>query len=180
MLIRLTLLILLVGSHIPAHARDYVLELIVFKQSGSREQLEESWTADSNRVQDNWEKLQSTALNASDQPLRPGSSRLSQVENNLRSAGHQILQAVRWQQPASVYQNAPIVDIGNGPMSGFIRVYKTSLIYADLHLGLRDSFSPTPTPLYFIDEKRRLKFKEVHYFDHPHFGAILTVWPAEG
>lgn len=30
-----------------------------------------------------------------------------------------------------------------------------------------------------LREKRRVKFREVHYFDHPRFGVILTVQPAE-
>jgi len=66
--------------------------------------------------------------------------------------------------------------------AGFVRVYRTSLIYADLNLQL----SPPPAqesagwpPHYFIAEKRRLKFKQIHYFDHPLFGAILQVWPVE-
>lgn len=32
-------------------------------------------------------------------------------------------------------------------------------------------------PHYFLSERRRLKFKEIHYFDHPKFGLILGVWP---
>ena len=34
-------------------------------------------------------------------------------------------------------------------------------------------------PVYYLSEKRRVKFGEVHYFDHPRFGAIVGVWPAE-
>jgi len=76
--------------------------------------------------------------------------------------------------------------------AGFVRVYRTSLIYADLNLQLspplpaaddsQDAETPpaaTWQPHYFIAEKRRLKFKQIHYFDHPLFGAILQVWPVE-
>ncbi len=34
-------------------------------------------------------------------------------------------------------------------------------------------------PHYFLSEKRRLKFGEIHYFDHPKLGVILGVWPVE-
>ncbi len=40
----------------------------------------------------------------------------------------------------------------------------------------------TPEPLeerYFIDEQRKLKLNEIHYFDHPRFGVILSVKPLE-
>ena len=32
---------------------------------------------------------------------------------------------------------------------------------------------------YFMDEQRKLKLNEIHYFDHPNFGVILTVKPIE-
>ena len=32
---------------------------------------------------------------------------------------------------------------------------------------------------YFMDEQRKLKLNEIHYFDHPNFGVILTVKPLE-
>lgn len=74
-------------------------------------------------------------------------------------------------------------------LSGFVRVYTTSLIYANIDL----QFTPTPEsdePLainkkqeaelhYFISQKRRLKFQQIHYFDHPNFGAILGIWKAK-
>lgn len=67
--------------------------------------------------------------------------------------------------------------------AGFVRVYRTSLIYADLNLQLSppvaQESAPAWPPHYFIAEKRRLKFKQIHYFDHPLFGAILQVWPVE-
>jgi hypothetical protein len=32
---------------------------------------------------------------------------------------------------------------------------------------------------YFMEERRKLKLNEIHYFDHPNFGVILTVKPIE-
>ena len=89
----------------------------------------------------------------------------------------------------------------------FIRVYKTSLIFVDVDIqlspqsnfdqisigsdsaenlaaasvqttGVINTESLAPLENYFLSEKRRLKFKEIHYFDHPKIGAILGVWPA--
>ena len=39
-----------------------------------------------------------------------------------------------------------------------------------------------PVPIeerYYIDEQRKLKLNEIHYFDHPRFGVILSVKPLE-
>ena len=82
-------------------------------------------------------------------------------------------------------------------VTGFVRVYTTSLIHADLHLQLTppmpdvaeaselselSELSETEAEAqryYFITEKRRLKFKQVHYFDHPMFGVILGIWQVD-
>ena len=40
----------------------------------------------------------------------------------------------------------------------------------------------TPEPVverYYLDEQRKLKLNEIHYFDHPRFGVILMVRPLE-
>ena len=81
--------------------------------------------------------------------------------------------------------------------AGFLRIYTTTLIYADLDLALSPRVLPAVgtvgtidglnadrdavfyPPHYFLSEKRRLKFKEVHYFDHPKFGAVVGVWPVD-
>ena len=111
-------------------------------------------------------------------------------------------------------------DADTALAAGFVRIYTTALIHADLHLQLSplpanpdltdtDSVAvadtdvgedveedvgeeagedvgedtaedaPAPQPHYFIAEKRRLKFGQIHYFDHPLFGAILGVWEAD-
>lgn len=81
-------------------------------------------------------------------------------------------------------------EFGENEFIGFVRVYTTALIYADVDLQLSPPSAPKPflwlradrdaaePAHYFIAEKRRLKFQQVHYFDHPHFGAILGVWQA--
>jgi hypothetical protein len=106
---------------------------------------------------------------------------LKRLESELLGSGYRVLYSARWQQPAAVYQDAPVVGVSNpdGRLEGAIRVYRTSLIFADLMLGLADLVPNSEAPLYFISEKRRLKFKEVHYFDHPRFGALVAVWPAD-
>ena len=106
--------------------------------------------------------------------------RLDPAHRQLIQAGHRILRTARWVQPSAVYQHAPLISLGLANTSlayGFVRVYKTSLIYADIDL----QYSPLPfdylSEHYFLSEKRRLKFKEVHYFDHPKIGVILGIWP---
>ena len=119
------------------------------------------------------------------------------------ASDYRILHAAKWTQPAEIYQNAPLISFGVEDTSlpfGFVRVYKTSLIFADIDAQLSpitpeaitdssftvnigddvDADYPSfefQQPNFYISEKRRLKFEEIHYFDHPRFGVIMGVWP---
>lgn len=68
-------------------------------------------------------------------------------------------------------------------LSGTIRVYAPSLLFAELILRYAPGDilnTPDPTlPQSFIDEQRKLKLNEIHYFDQSDFGVILTVRPKE-
>lgn len=169
-------------ASIDIFARDYQLELIVFERLEASNEAEELWLPDSNQVLKHQRELDVYATQRFGTRSANGVSRLKRVESNLINSGYRVLHAMHWRQPAKVYQNAPVMRISNpaNGLDGYLKVYKTSLIFADINLGLSDTFQSAQGPLYFIQEKRRMKFKEVHYFDHPRFGAILTVWPAEG
>ncbi|MGI9311122.1 MAG: CsiV family protein [bacterium] len=124
--------------------------------------------------------------------------RLEVARLGLIKSGYRILNTTRWQQPTSTYRHAPLMPLGrpdSALSAGFVRVYTTSLIYADLDLRLSPPLQLEPSahseivlapppvdaqPHYFIAEKRRLKFNQIHYFDHPLFGAILGVWATGG
>ena len=40
-----------------------------------------------------------------------------------------------------------------------------------------DINAPYTAPVYALREKRRIRSRVLHYFDHPHFGMIATVTP---
>ncbi len=176
------LLILALCASAPALARDYDVELIVFERTHVSGDVEEQWNPGSNSQLSNQETLREFIARRDPQDVLPDTSRLQRLQSELQRSGYRVLYSGRWRQPAAVFQNAPVVTVGgqDSRLDGAIRVYRTSLIFADIALGLEDVGADSLAPLYFINEKRRLKFQEVHYFDHPRFGALLTVWPAEG
>ena len=164
-------------------ARDYQLELFVFQRLNSSEEIEEHWTHESNQVVKHQQELKAISTSSTviaDQNVA-GVNRLKRLEDNLLKSGYRVLHSMHWQQPAKQFHQAPIIRINNpaNGLDGVLKVYKTALILADINLGFTDTFQQNPDPIYFIQEKRRMKFKEVHYFDHPRYGAILTVWPAD-
>jgi len=170
----------------PVAARDYEVEIIVFDRLNRDAAVHEQWNFSSARIAARLEQMEMLAARASTRQTSRQLAGLEAVRRRLVQSNYRILDTARWRQPAAFYPNAPLIPLG-GPRSalaaGFVRVYRTSLIYADLHLQLSP---PVPDaqgaqaawpPHYFIAEKRRLKFKQIHYFDHPLFGAILRVWP---
>ncbi|WP_424946848.1 CsiV family protein [Candidatus Spongiihabitans sp.] len=210
--------ILLLGLGQVVYARDYAVELIVFERLDAADASAEIWDFSSQRIAGKLQKMQRLSTKAIDYETNPALINLAAIRNNLAAAGYGILHSAGWIQPAAAYQHAPLISFGAADSSlrhdfirGFIRVYKTSLIFADIEV----QYSPTAAevlssinvvtdarddtradtdsnnelsapdtnlelqPHFFISEKRRLKFKEVHYFDHPLFGVIISVWPSE-
>ena len=212
--------VLLLVSAFPltAVARDYDLELIVFERFAKSGEVKEQWLGDSNGQLRHRQDLASMSGRATSLPAGGDVNRLAGVKSGLQKSGYRLLESVRWRQPARVYKSAPIYRLASndGRMKGYLRIYKTSLIFADLLLSLKGelpvklnrstsqttdataqsgigissinlantstapTLKPVVAPDYFIKQKRQLKFKEVHYFDHPKYGAILTVWPTDG
>ena len=71
-------------------------------------------------------------------------------------------------------------------VTGSVQIFENRLLFVDLDIknnfesGLIDYSNPTsttesPTGIHQIKEKRRVKLNEIHYFDHPFFGALVRV-----
>lgn len=207
----------------PATARDYEVEVIVFdrlekesrKDANANRPPDEQWDFSSPRIEAHLRRMALLDGNSSEHETTDAVAELESVRAALVESGYRILNTTRWRQPGSFYQHAPLIPLGaagTALASGFVRVYTTSLIYADLELQFSpllpvtappastgsdpvadaisvvktntganinaDTGTADPPPHYFITEKRRLKFGQIHYFDHPYFGAILGIWPA--
>ncbi len=63
-------------------------------------------------------------------------------------------------------------------LNGFVRVQRGHYVHllVDLEYAPDSVYTETPV-IYRINEKRKLKLNEIHYFDHPKFGVIATVRP---
>lgn len=116
-------------------------------------------------------------------------SKLSEVAKILRdSDNYEILFHGQWSQTSVKRTKAPYVLIDlprmNQPsmINGVILLFATDLLYLDLLLRYQPKYDNDVNPAilrpyYFINQRRRIKFKEVHFIDHPKFGAIVTVSP---
>jgi hypothetical protein len=110
------------------------------------------------------------------------------IEDLSNSTRYHLLTQLAWIQPAIDKNDAPVVTIGEQPtLSGQVRFYSKTLLFIELELRFTQPLTNIPrttvpysaayyqTPVYIIRETRRLKLNEIHYFDHPRFGALVKV-----
>jgi Peptidoglycan-binding protein, CsiV len=115
---------------------------------------------------------------------------LSDLENRLRSGGYTPVAHVAWSQTASSWGTRagfPLSRLG-ADVDGL-----TGTVFLEhgqfLHLGMTLNYAiPSPPPslnaapgtVFTINESRRVKFYDRNYFDHPAYGVIALVTPAQG
>ena len=122
----------------------------------------------------------------------PSSSyQLTQIENRLRSSGAYVpIAHTAWSQTASAWGTRAgfsIQRLGvDAPgLSGTVFLERGQY----LHLGMTLSYADPSPPAglgaasgttFTINQSRRIRFYERNYYDHPAFGVIALVSPAQG
>ena len=122
--------------------------------------------------------------------LSPASFQLTDVANKLRASGLYVPVAhVAWSQTASAWGTRAgftVEKLGvNVPgLTGTVFLERGQY----LHLGMSLSYSPADPPpgigagpgtTFNLNESRRIRFYERNYYDHPAFGVIALVTPAQ-
>lgn len=164
---------------LPAQAQQwYQVELVVFEQLNPA--TDEQWPVMPPR-----DPAAATPQTANGKIQPASRESLAGVAERLRnSASYRVLSYQSWQQSA-LSKNASLpVAIDGERISGHVRVYKASYLHSELDLWLQDGNQRSSSgddfqgPRYpNLKESRRLRSKELHYFDHPRFGAILQLIP---
>ena len=198
MLQRVILFGLLVLVCLPTPAIDfYDVEILVFRQLDSQGDDEELDVPNIRHLELNLELhdlLDRTSAVALEPAIDGYLSHPGQRIGNSRD--YEILFHGRWSQTTSDRKAAPYIRIDlpairrSHTLTGVLRLFSTDLLYVDTFLRYRpakqqatnqpsESTGPNSQPYYFLKERRRVKFREVHFLDHPKFGVLLTVWPVK-
>jgi len=169
----------------PTAPNMYEIELVVFENRLTDLEGGELWTRGPEAAVST-EKDESVAIAekpAADSPL---SAAVAALE---KSGRHHVLAHLRWQQSAEAKSASKPVKISNveGGLDGSLRFYLSRFLVLDLNLALRESPSGgifdgsagNETTVYRLNEPRRIKLSETHYFDHPKFGALVRISPAK-
>lgn len=187
-------------------AKDYEVELMVFQHMGPDTSENEIWRNSVPPQKLIQRMLEAEELANSEKITNLTDKQLAHLASRLQaSSAYALITHLAWLQSLLPKRQAPLVALRRGVLSnvapssnsalvGTVRVYGGHFILVELELLLRPS-GGTQTPIqntsdsrfgyyerqfdvrYTLSEKRRLKLNEIHYFDHPMFGAILQVRP---
>jgi hypothetical protein len=175
----------------------YNIELIIFRTT-SGSSTPENWAAESSSTGEGSVAGAETPQGGGAREIGrfltalPASAyQLGGIETKLRTSGAwQPVAHVAWSQTASTWGTRGGFPVGK---LGIEVPGLTGNVFLErgqfLHLGMALSYAvpnppaglqAPPGTVFTINESRRVKFYESTYFDHPAFGVIAMVAPAQG
>lgn len=153
----------------PVGSARYLVELIAFRQPGA-------WPAAVPAAA----IAATTTIPARVIALPDADWQLGSTEAALARAGFALIAHTAWAAivPANGRTTAHFEDLlaADAAVAGAVALQRGQYLF----LGIEIDFHPTdpalaPGTVYSLREKRRVKFGEKHYFDHPAFGVIASV-----
>jgi hypothetical protein len=99
-----------------------------------------------------------------------------------KDARYRVLVHQHWTQTAEAKSATRPVRIHDAAqkLDGVFRFYLSRFLHVEMNLVLQDDAPANPgeAPVYRLQEHRRVRTQELHYFDHPKFGALVRVTAA--
>ena len=105
-------------------------------------------------------------------------STLSQAARTLeRGSQHRVLVHKHWQQNADAKSaTTPLrLQSANNELDGTLRFYFNRSLHVELNLALQDPRAADGVTAFQLNEHRRVRPQEIHYFDHPRLGALVRI-----
>jgi hypothetical protein len=156
-------------------ATQYDVEVIVFRNLGARDDGEQ-WPTDTAAATSG---LALSPLQQGLENLPDSQFTLNDVAGALqRSGAYQVLAHRLWRQAGYDRHSAVpyLVKTAQGSahygLDGSITLIRERYLHLAVDLALT-----TPGSLYRLNETRRMRSGELHYFDNPHFGVIARITP---
>jgi hypothetical protein len=147
---------------------QYDVEIIVFRNLAGQADGEQWPEADAPMP----DAYRPPARDAAAADLAASPRRLQRIADALdRSGAYRVLEHRAWRQTAhdrSLAIALPVIAAG-GQLDGTVTLVRERFLHLDVDLVLES--------IYTLDETRRVRSGERHYFDHPMFGVIAEVTP---
>ena len=170
----------------------YNVEIIVFR-AATTEGVPENWAdeAGARSIAGDESATGSAQVGRFVAVLPPSAYQLGPLEERLRSSGSYVTVAhVAWSQTASAWGTRagfPLTRLGvDVPgLTGNVTLERGQFLHLGLSLSWTMSAPPTglgaaPGTTFTMNETRRVRFYERNYYDHPAFGVLALVTPAQG
>lgn len=182
-----------VSSQEAAPGPTYNIEMVVFRATSAQGGAE-NWSAEGATSEDSVAGAEAGSGSSVGRfvSLLPTSQfQLSEIENKLRTSGAYVpLAHVAWSQTASAWGTRAgftlqKLGIDVPGLAGTVFLERGQF----LHLGVALSYAPpdpsaglgaAPGTTFTMNQSRRIRFYERNYYDHPAFGVIALVTPAQG
>lgn len=170
-----------------ANTRVYNVEIVVFRNLSGTGGTED-WTA--KPVARGPDKPDSPVTGRFVQSIPAAQFKLNALDQKLQNTtNYQPIAHFAWQQTASSWGSRagfPIAKLaGNVPgLSGFIFLESGDYLHLGMTLSYQTSNPPAglqapPGTVFTLSESRRVKWDQLNYFDHPAFGVVALVTPAD-
>jgi len=165
--VQFAVLLFCFNSVVLADQRWFQVELIVFQQQASTTEVFEQTETEIKPV-------------GRYAQVSAGNKTLQNTYNRLKRArDYQPFYYQSWKIPVASGSVSLPIDIAGSDvdLEGWVKIQRGNLLHVIVDLEL----SPPESDglIYRLNEKRRVLLNEVHYLDHPLFGAVVKVSPLE-
>lgn len=186
----------LISNQANAENPTYQIEVIVFENLNLKGWTEEYWPEQID-LPITEESTSLLTLNQKPLWIEKRDSELMDTVKRLNKKGYRVLFHQAWSQTSYANPQSPTVLIENNQevgsiLLGTIRLYKTRFAHIDVDLAFErripekvlEAFNQNqklladelPTHWRFnLKESRKIKPGELHYIDHPLFGALIKI-----
>ncbi|PCH84971.1 MAG: hypothetical protein COB89_03795 [Piscirickettsiaceae bacterium] len=178
---------------VPEGSSWYSIEYIIFKINVSDNQNLELWTKEPFYPITEPTSLPNAPIKNTFKRLAERQKKLHGAYNRLkRLASYTPLKHGGWIQEAK--EKSPLspvyikVNIENDVLEGSLTFHRERFLHLDLDVQLSQGYQPInsvglvdnllepqPADIYRLQQTRRIKTGQLHYFDHPRFGVIAKI-----
>ena len=102
---------------------------------------------------------------------------LNKLKNKIGSdKDYTLIDSKSWIQTIPDNESIDYLSYQSQNNYGFlIKLYKKRFMHIDLKAYLGDLYTNSPNITIFIDNEKRIFNEEIHFFDHPYFGVVVSV-----
>ena len=188
-----------VACGVPAVSQEtaspaYNIELVIFRAT-SAQGGPENWSAETgaaNSIAGDESVASGSSQVGRFVSLIPSSAyQLTEIEGRLRSSGAYVPVAhLAWSQTASAWGTRAgftlqKLGVETSGLSGTVFLERGQYLHLGMTLSYADPSPPAgvgaaPGTTFTINQSRRIRFYDRNYYDHPAFGVIAMVSPAQG